>query len=146
MKNTHHIKLIIFAACLLAAIILGYLWQRSHSVAKHPFFNLRKNNDVLVIAHRGGLGLRPENTLEAFRNAEAMGADIIELDVHSSKDGHVVVMHDDTIDDTTDGSGNVSDFTLDELKQFDAGYNWTEDKTTYPYRGKGIKIPTLTEV
>ena len=80
-----------------------------------------------MIAHRGGLGLMPENTLPAFNNAESLGADIIELDIHTSKDGHIVIMHDDDIDRTTDGSGKVSDFTLAELKQFDAGYNWTDD-------------------
>ncbi len=146
MKTAEHLKHFIFALVLLVAIILGYLWIRSYSVAKHPFFNLRKNDGVLVIAHRGGLGLMPENTLPAFNNAESLGADVVELDIHSSKDGHIVIMHDDDIDRTTDGSGKVSDFTLNELKQFDAGYRWTADEgKTFPFRGKGIQIPTLSE-
>ncbi|NIP38269.1 MAG: glycerophosphodiester phosphodiesterase [Candidatus Dadabacteria bacterium] len=114
---------------------------------KHPFFNIRKNDQVLIIAHRGGPGLNPENTLTAFKHAEHLGADAIELDIHTSKDGQIVIMHDDTIDRTTNGSGSVRDFTLSELKGFDAGYNWTNDGgKSFPFRGKGIKIPTLSEV
>ncbi|HSG32420.1 MAG TPA: glycerophosphodiester phosphodiesterase [Thermodesulfobacteriota bacterium] len=116
-------------------------------MSKHQFFNIRKNDGVLVIAHRGGPGLRPENTITAFKNAQQLGADVIELDIHSSKDGEIVIMHDDTIDRTTNGSGNVNNYTLSELKEFDAGYNWTDDDgKTFPFRGKGIRIPTLSEV
>lgn len=115
-------------------------------MSKHPFFNIRKDNDVLVIAHRGGLALSPENTLEAFRKAEELGVDVIELDIHSSRDGELVIMHDDTIDRTTDGSGNIRDYTLTQLKSFDAGYRWTDDNgASFPFRGKGIHIPTLSE-
>lgn len=117
------------------------------SNTKYSFFNVRTDGGVLVIAHRGGPGLNPENTLEAFRNAQRLGADVVELDIHTSKDGHMVIMHDDDIDRTTNGSGNVRDYTLAELKGFDAGYNWTNDEgKTYPFRGKGIQIPTLEEV
>lgn len=116
-------------------------------MSKHPFFNIRKNDGVLVIAHRGGPGLNPENTLVAFKKAEELGTDVIELDIHTSKDGEIVIMHDDTIDRTTNGTGKVRDYTLAELKGFDAGYNWTADGSkTFPFRGKGLQIPTLTEV
>lgn len=115
-------------------------------MSKHPFFNIRRDSEVLVIAHRGGLALSPENTIEAFKNADEMGVDAIELDIHSSKDGEIVIMHDDTIDRTTDGSGDIRDYTLSELKSFDAGYRWTDDGgVSYPFRGKGIQIPTLSE-
>ena len=101
----------------------------------------------LVFAHRGGSGLWPENTLYAYERAVALGVDILELDIHSTSDGALVVMHDDRVDRLTDGSGEIRSKTLAELKQLDAGYRWTQDGgKTYPYRGQGITIPTLEEV
>ena len=76
---------------------------------------------VFVIAHRGFSGAAPENTLAAFKKAMEVGSDMIELDVHLSKDGQVVVIHDDTLKRTTSGNGKVVDFSLQELKQLDAG-------------------------
>src|SRR5712691_10674237 len=78
------------------------------------------NNSVGVIAHRGGAGLAPENTLASFRNGLALNADILEMDAHLSKDGVVVIIHDDTIDRTTDGRGRVADYTLAQLQSFNA--------------------------
>jgi glycerophosphoryl diester phosphodiesterase len=102
----------------------------------------------LLIAHRGGAGLMPENTLAAFLHAEQQWrADMIELDVRASADGHCVVIHDATVDRTTNGSGNVADMTLAELQELDAGFRFTRDGgKTYPLRGKGIHIPTFEEV
>jgi len=93
----------------------------------------------VIIAHRGASCLAPENTMAAFEEAYRHGAGMVELDVHMSKDGHLVVMHDDTVDRTTNGEGKVQDLTLEELKKLDAG-SWFGDK----YRGE--KIPTLKEV
>jgi glycerophosphoryl diester phosphodiesterase len=147
MKTTKYFSIALFLVFLVLISISGYLWFSNYFMSKHPFFSIRKNDGVLVIAHRGGLGLRPENTLAAFKNAKHLGADIIELDIHTSKDGQIVIMHDDEIDRTTDGSGNARDYTLKELKEFDAGYKWSDDDgKTFPYRGKGIQIPTLIEV
>lgn len=70
-----------------------------------------------IFAHRGASGYAPENTLEAFRLAMEQGADGIELDVHLTKDGEVVVIHDETLDRTSDGQGKVRDYTLEELKK-----------------------------
>ena len=75
-----------------------------------------------VIAHRGFSGAAPENTLAAFEKAIEVGADMFELDVLLSRDGRVVVIHDDTLERTTDGEGEVAAFTLGELKKLDAGY------------------------
>ena len=83
----------------------------SHNAAKH----------TMNIAHRGASGYAPENTMAAFDKALEMKADYIEIDVQLSKDGEVVLMHDAMIDRTTDGSGTVDDYTLEELKQLDAG-------------------------
>ena len=100
----------------------------------------------LNIAHRGGARLAPEHTLEAYRNGLAVGADVIELDLHATVDGIVVALHDDTVDRTTDGSGLVREMTFAELRQLDAGYRFTRDGgQTYPWRGKGLRVPTLDE-
>ncbi|MCZ7415615.1 MULTISPECIES: glycerophosphodiester phosphodiesterase [unclassified Streptomyces] len=76
---------------------------------------------LLTVGHRGVMGVEPENTLRSFRRAEAEGFDMIELDLHLSKDGELVVMHDAQVDRTTDGSGLVGDMTLAELRGLDAG-------------------------
>lgn len=92
-----------------------------------------------VIAHRGASGTAPENTLAAFRRAAEMGAHMIELDVQLSRDGHVVVIHDDTVDRTTDGRGAVATLDLARLKALDAG-SWFA-----PAFG-AERVPTLAEV
>ncbi|MDH3202765.1 MAG: glycerophosphodiester phosphodiesterase [Myxococcales bacterium] len=108
---------------------------------------LRCDGVVLNIAHRGGLRIRPEHTLVAYTQALADGADVLELDLHATSDGVIVVMHDDTIDRTTDGTGAIKEMTLAELKTYDAGYDFTpDDGMTYPYRGMGLLVPTLEEV
>jgi glycerophosphoryl diester phosphodiesterase len=101
----------------------------------------------LVMAHRGGAGLWPENTAHAFRQAVALGVDVLEMDLHGTSDGALVVIHDATVDRTTNGAGRVSSLKLAELKRLDAGYRWTADGgRTFPFRGKGITVPTLREV
>lgn len=100
-----------------------------------------------IFAHRGASGTAPENTIAAFEKAIDVGADILEMDVHSTSDGHIVVMHDPEVKRTTNGDGFISEHTLEDLKQLDAGYWFTEDDgKTYPFRGKGITVPTLREV
>jgi glycerophosphoryl diester phosphodiesterase len=102
----------------------------------------------LLIAHRGGSALAPENTLLAFERAvEWWRADILELDVHPTRDGEIVVIHDPNLDRTTDGRGLVREWTLADLRRLDAGYRFTPDAgTTHPFRGRDIGIPTLSEV
>lgn len=93
----------------------------------------------LVIAHRGHRAAAPENTMAAFEAAAESGADMIELDVTRSRDGHLVVIHDDTLDRTTNGAGPVSARTLDELRALDAG-SW------FGPHFAGQRLPTLQEV
>lgn len=95
---------------------------------------------TLILAHRGASGYAPENTMEAFELAGKMGSDGIELDVHFTADGEVVVLHDEKIDRTSNGQGLVTDYTLSELKAMDFGYHF------YSEQRKGVKIPTLDEV
>lgn len=106
------------------------------------------DNDWPVnFAHRGASARAPENTLEAFRLAAEDGAGGLETDVHVTRDGHVVAIHDDAVDRTTDGSGRVSKMTLAELRNLDAGYRFTPDGgATLPYRGEGARVPLLAEV
>lgn len=102
---------------------------------------------VIVFAHRGGSRRWPENTMLAFQNAANLGVDALELDIHSTSDGKLVVIHDAVVDRVTNGTGAVHDLTLAELRRLDAGYWWTEDGgQSYPFRGQGITIPTLKEV
>jgi glycerophosphoryl diester phosphodiesterase len=101
----------------------------------------------LVIAHQGGDGIRPGDTLVAYEHAVQIGADVLEMDAHITKDGQVVLMHDERVDRTTDGTGLIEDHTLAELKQLDAAYQWSNDGgKTFPYRGQGIQVTTLAEL
>ena len=110
-------------------------------------FFLGDEGGLLNIGHRGGALLRPENTLLAFRHALTVGAVALEGDLHASQDGVVVVSHDATVNRTTDGDGYIRDLTLEELNGLDAGCRFTPDGgITYPYRGRGARIPTLEEV
>lgn len=107
-----------------------------------PFYTREK----LVFAHRGGAKLAPENTIAAFVNGLALGSDGIECDVHLSRDGIAVVIHDKTLDRTTDASGLVSDRTAAELSRVDAGYRFVALDGTMPFRGRGLGVPTLATV
>ncbi|MDG1959570.1 MAG: glycerophosphodiester phosphodiesterase [Candidatus Binatia bacterium] len=97
-------------------------------------------------AHRGGSLESPENTLEAFRHGIAAGADHLELDVHASSDGTIVVFHDPTLERTTNGSGELRQHTFAQLRELDAGYQFVDEKGTNSFRGRGLQIPTLAEV
>ena len=102
---------------------------------------------LLNIAHRGGGDRAPENTIVAYEGALAAGADMLEMDVHATSDGVLVVSHDDSVDRTTDGSGYIHQMTLAEIQALDAGYPFSPDGgATYPYRDAGVRIPTLREV
>jgi glycerophosphoryl diester phosphodiesterase len=108
-----------------------------------PFFS----KQLLLGAHRGGAFLWPENTLVAFREVAAKFPDVlIETDARLTSDGAVLLLHDKTVDRTTDGAGELAAMTFEEARKLDAGYDFTPDGgATYPYRGKGIVIPTLQE-
>lgn len=119
-----------------------------------PAYLSASEGGVQVIAHQGGNHLWPDNTLYAFERTEELGVDMLEMDLHMTADGEIVVIHDDTVDRTTDGSGAVRDLALAEIKALDAGYYWqspSEDirasyAEDYPYRGAGITVPAFIEV
>ena len=110
----------------------------------HPI--LQRLSKPVTIAHQGGNKVYPDESLLAFTNAINMGIQVIELDVHRSRDGIIVINHDDTIDRLTDGTGLIRQMSWAELRQVDGAYNWSPDGLTYPYRGKEIKILSLIEV
>ena len=99
-----------------------------------------------VFGHRGAGGLAPENTLPSFALSLALGADVLEFDVHTSRDGAIVVIHDATLERTTNAGGAVRDRALYDLQQLDAGYHFSRDGHDFPYRGQGVRIPTLEGV
>lgn len=103
---------------------------------------------TMVIAHQGGDGLWPSNTLFAFEHAAELGVDVLEMDIHMTKDGALVVSHDETVDRLTDGEGLIKEKSLAEVQSYDAAYDWSplDDGAEYPYRGQGIVIPTLESV
>lgn len=139
LKTWHKIILVILAT-------LAVLRLTSKPAADHPYYAVDSDRP-LVIAHQGGDGLWPGDTMFAFQNAADMGVDVLEMDAHITKDGVLVLMHDETVDRTTDGTGEIESMTLDEIKKLDAGYDWTpDDGATFPFRGQGVTVPTLEEV
>jgi glycerophosphoryl diester phosphodiesterase len=100
---------------------------------------VNSHNDIIVVGHRGWREAYPENTAAGFEAAIGVGADVLECDVHMTADGDIAVIHDDTVDRTTDGTGAVKDMTMRELKDLDAG-RWFDE------RFAGERIPSLGEL
>ena len=110
---------------------------------RHPFFAIPP---PIAIGHRGSAGDAPENTLESFERALAAGAAVLESDVHLTRDGFPVLLHDDEVGRVTEGSGAVRDLALAELQCLDAGFRFSPDGgRSHPFRGRGLRIPTLAE-
>jgi len=129
---------------LIFFIIYGILLFFARPISDHSYF---KPDDFLVIAHRGGRSLGPENTLYTFKRAVELGTDVLEMDLQTTSDGALVILHDREVDRTTNGKGAVDSFTLSDLQKLDAGFRWPSDNSrSYPLRNKGVTIPTLTEV
>lgn len=139
--------LMIVLIILLALILILVFIMLSARRAPQGVFYQPGLPETLAIAHQGGDGLWPGNTLYAFQQAAALGVDVIETDMHQTKDGVLVFSHDDTVDRVSNGAGRIKDMTYADIKQLDAGYNWSNDGgLTYPYRGKGTSIPSVAEV
>lgn len=133
----------VFLVLVLTVVLLLLLF--TPGAPSHPYYE--GVTRPLVIAHQGGDGIWPGDTLYAFEKAVETGADVLEMDAHITKDGRIVLMHDETVDDTTDGTGLIEEMTLEELKKLDAAYDWSNDGgQTFPYRGQGIRVPALDEV
>ncbi len=138
-----------FVLSIIAVLGFTYIYLAMSEGKRAERFKVltQQMSRPLVIAHRGGAGISPENTLFAFKRAMDLGVDVLELDVRATIDGELVVIHDAKVDRTTDGSGIVAGMTFEEIRKLDAGFHWTNDGgQTFPFRGQGIKIPTLREV
>jgi glycerophosphoryl diester phosphodiesterase len=133
---------IILGIYLFTVVLSAFLGRQ---VPPHPYY---EDAPVpLVIAHQGGDDVRPGDTLPAFQHAVDIGADVLEMDAHITRDGHIVLMHDERVDRTTNGTGLIEEMTLEELKKLDTAFQWTPDGgQTYPYRGQGVTVPTLEEL
>lgn len=123
---------------LYIVVLVGYyIWLL---LSPAVFFNSEKSSKkVIVTGHRGAAGYAPENTLASIQKAIDLGVDRIEIDIHQSKDSVIVVIHDDTVDRTTNGSGKVNELSYEELKKLDAGSFFSNEFSEE-------KIPTLEEV
>jgi glycerophosphoryl diester phosphodiesterase len=133
---------------MLGALLYGlFAWSAEPGSGGKNFRLPLHRSPLLVIAHRGGAALWPENTLYAFTRARDLGVDVLEMDAQVTADGVLVVLHDSTLDRTTDGSGPVNRLSLAELKKLDAAYRFSLDGgRSFPLRGHGITVPTLQEV
>jgi glycerophosphoryl diester phosphodiesterase len=99
----------------------------------------QSESDIQIVAHRGAMSERPENTMSAFQRAVELGADIVEIDLRTSKDGQLFILHDETLDRTTNETGPSADFTMEELRELDAG-SWFNPEYS------DERIPTFEEV
>ena len=133
--------LILICGFYLFLYILGFIIPQKIT---HPV--LERLSKPVTIAHQGGNKIYPDESLLAFTNAINMGIQVIEFDIHRTKDGIIVINHDQTIDRLTNGTGLIREMSWVELQQVDGAYNWSLDGLTYPYRGKGIKILSLIEM
>lgn len=133
-----------FAAGLLAGVALA---RRAAARVTPPHRAPTPTGWPVNFAHRGGVAIVPENTLEGLREAAALGPVVLEVDAQLTADGVVVLMHDETVDRTTDGTGRVGTMTFDRLRELDAGYRFTPDGgASYPWRGRGVRVPTLEQL
>lgn len=139
-----------FMTCLLV------IWKTNNNVPVHAYFNNLDTPEL--IAHQGGNLESPDESLVAFDHAIDVGVQSLELDVHLSNDGHLIVMHDSDVSRTTNGSGVIPNLSLAEIKQLDSGYWWPMHQpksfktrielpsTEFPYRNEGVTVPTLAEI
>ena len=134
--------LAILAVVALFYICLATLYPHE-KIRDHPYFKLP---EPWAIAHRGGRGLWPENTLFALERAQALGVDVLDIDLRTTSDGVLVVMHDATVDRTTNAHGRVDSMALAELRKLDAGFRFESGSGQFPFRARGIQVPMFEEV
>ncbi|MFC4426772.1 glycerophosphodiester phosphodiesterase [Deinococcus navajonensis] len=127
-------------ALALAGLMLGC---SRNAPPENPFITGRTWN----IAHQGGEDLQPSNTMLAYRHSAALGVDMLEMDMHATRDGALVLSHDATLNRLTDRRGRIADMTLSEVLRADAAYAFSPDGgQSYPFRGQGVRLAQLSEV
>jgi glycerophosphoryl diester phosphodiesterase len=141
------------ALWFLLAVILGCtifilrLKNAPPHLTEKWFFPRNGDHHPLVMAHQGGEGEWPSNTMVAFRNAANAGADVLDTDMHMTKDGVLVLMHDSTVDRTTNGKGEIRNLLFSEIRKLNAGYYFTlDDGRSFPYRQQAVQVPSVEEL
>ena len=140
------LRWVLVTLAVLATLYLYFATLHPHQrLPDHIFFDAP---EPWAIAHQGGRGLWPENTLYAFAKAQELGVDVLEMDLRATVGGAIVVMHDASVNRTTDGSGRVDEMTLAEVRELDAGFGFEFDdaRGQFPYRGRGLTVPTFEDV
>lgn len=144
VKKLRQFGILFLGLCIAIFIFFEVLSYLAEPVPDHPYFN---PTEFMVIAHRGGRSLGPENTLYTYRRAVDLGVDVLEIDVQLTRDNRLAVIHDKTVDRTTNGSGTVESYKLADLQTLDAAYRWSADSgNPFSLRGRGINIPSLSAV
>ena len=137
----------VLATCMAAPLVVAWIawwWLSFVPATPSAYFEAAgPGGRVRVVAHQGGDGLLPGNTLPALAQAHDLGADVLEFDVHATADGELVAIHDATVDRTTEGTGAVAAMSLTALLALDAGHAWPGGTQRPPYRGAGIRIPAV---
>lgn len=129
---------------MIAVLVWAALRQAFAPTIPIPAFH---QHEQIIFGHRGGRSLGPENTVYTFQKALVSGADVIEIDVRMTRDGHLVVIHDASVDRTTDGSGAVDSLSWDDIRRLDAAFGHSTDGgRTFPLRNSGVTVPHLSEV
>lgn len=138
----------VLLVCLAVILLLAVVHTLLYTVfarKQAPIFPELKR--PLLLAHQGGELLAPTNTLAAFAKADEVGgSDFFDVDVHMTRDGHLVGLHDETVDRTTNGHGRIDSFTLEEVQKLDAGYHFQDLEGNHSYRGKGVRIASIDEI
>ena len=142
-KKTKSVLKRLTAVIIISLVLIIVPCRAATTVSDGLSLSSHSESAPLLVAHRGFSSLYPENTCSAFKAAAEAGFDGYELDLHTTKDGEWIVIHDDTVDKMTDGTGNVEDFTLEEIRKLtvDAG-NGIEELGS---RDEGLTLPTLDE-
>ncbi len=136
-------------AIAIAAASAAAAWAGSKAISKPQ---KRQDKEALqyehpiILAHRGGSLIAPENSMAAFKKSAELGVHGFEIDIRLTKDEEIVVFHDEYVNRTTDGAGRIADMTLSELEKFDLGFHFLNEQQEYAYRGQGEKIVTLREL
>lgn len=142
---------ILYSSTLFIFLILVFyaiIKLTADPIPTHPVFN-NLPTTPLVIGHADdtGSGLWPGNTMPYLEGIAELGVDMLEMDINMTRDGRIILMHDTTVDRTTNGQGRIPDLTLAEIQALEVGVNWTQDDgQTYPYQGQGVQVPTLDDV
>lgn len=144
MKKLLQTKISCSGLILLALVVLGGFYITASPAKPKAWFEGFER--PIILAHQGGEKEWPSNTMVAFEKAREVGSDVLDSDLHMTKDKVLVLIHDTTVNRTTDGEGAVADMTWAELEGLDAAYNFSLDGKTYPWRGKGVRIPRLSDI